>query len=134
MMGRRLAERGCDPEIIFTSPAERAIQTAEAIATEIEFPWEEIVVEDRLYGADMDDWLEIIQEFDDVFEWAMMFGHNPEITDLVNYFSPYDIPNVPTCGVVEFEFPIDHWNEIVQIKPKSIDFDYPKKKSSHHDS
>jgi phosphohistidine phosphatase len=133
MMGRRLVDRGCDPEIILTSPAERAMRTAEAIAQELEFPWDEIVVEDRLYGADMDDWLEIISQFDDIFEWAMLFGHNPEITDLVNFFSSYYIPNVPTCGIVEIEFPVERWDDIDQAEPTSFDFDYPKKEAPYDD-
>jgi phosphohistidine phosphatase len=63
----------------------------------------------------------------------MLFGHNPEITDLVNFFSSYYIPNVPTCGIVEIEFPVERWDDIDQAEPTSFDFDYPKKEAPYDD-
>lgn len=43
MMGRRLADQGAEVELLISSPATRAIRTAEAMAEELAYPWDEIV-------------------------------------------------------------------------------------------
>jgi phosphohistidine phosphatase len=128
-MGKRLAERGCAPDVVMSSPAARALATAEAIAEEIGVPWEEILVDDRLYGADVFDWLDVIHSLDDALEWVVVVGHNPGLTELVNDLSPYPIDNVPTCGVVGLKFDTPSWTMIGRLRPTGVDFDYPKKRS-----
>jgi phosphohistidine phosphatase len=126
-MGQRMAEWGMDPDLIISSPAVRAISTAEAVAEEIGYSPTDIVTEQRVYGADESDWLEIIQGLDDSLEHVMMVGHNPGLTEVVNALSPDPIGNVPTCGVVAFEFEAQMWAEIGHVRPKRVKFDYPKK-------
>ena len=55
-----------------------------------------------------------------------MFGHNPGLTDLVNYLSDANIYNMPTCSVVMIEFPFENWNEVSADTGKVVLFDYPK--------
>ena len=130
MMGQRLAERGVSPELIVSSPATRAIVTAETIALEIDYPLDDIVVNERIYGADVDDLLFVIRSLDETLEHVMCFGHNPGLTDLVNTLSPSQtINNVPTCGVIELVFETDTWASAGDVMPARMDFDYPKKTS-----
>jgi phosphohistidine phosphatase len=127
VMGKRLAARESRPDLIISSPATRALTTAEAIAAEIEYPVEEIVVGERMYGADVAEWLQIIRGLDDSWDHVMCCGHNPGLTDLVNALSPYAIDNIPTCGVVELAFDTDTWTDVGRIEPTQVHFDYPKK-------
>ena len=46
----------------------------------------------------------------------MVIGHNPGLTYLVNYFSNIRLYNLPTTGIVIFDFLIDNWKEIDKIK------------------
>jgi phosphohistidine phosphatase len=131
VMGKRLAERESIPDLIISSPAIRALTTAEVIAAEIEYPIEEIVIDERIYGAGVIEWLHIIQSLDDALDHIMCFGHNPGLTDLVNSISTYYIDNVPTCGVVELTFDTDTWADIGHIEPTQVHFDYPKKTAPH---
>jgi phosphohistidine phosphatase len=126
MMGERLAKREIEPDLIISSPATRALVTAEAIAREIGYPEEDIHADERLYGASSFELLEIIQELDNHLDHVMLFGHNPGLTDLVNDLG-CDIDNIPTCGVVKLEFDTDSWAHIGDIEPTCADFDYPKK-------
>lgn len=126
MMGERLARREIEPDAIITSPATRALVTAEVIAQEIGHPRDEIRIDERLYGASAFELLEIIQELDDYLDCVMLLGHDPGLTDLANDLG-CDIDNVPTCGVVELEFDTDSWALIDDVDPTRIDFDYPKK-------
>jgi phosphohistidine phosphatase len=130
IMGQRLADRGVSPELIVSSPATRAMVTAETIALEIDYPIEDIVVDERIYMADVRNWLAVIRSLDDTLVHVMLFGHNPGLTDLVNTLSPSQtINNVPTCGVVELDFETDTWASVGDVKPTRMDFDYPKKTS-----
>jgi phosphohistidine phosphatase len=127
MMGERLAGREAYADLMISSSAVRAVMTTEAIAEEIEYPADEIVVDERLYGADEFEILQVIQGLDDAWERVMLVGHNPGLTDLVNALSPTGIDNLPTCGIVELTYDTESWALIGRIDPVAVDFDYPKK-------
>ncbi len=127
MMGRRLADRGVEVELIVTSPATRAVATAEALAEELSVPWDEVVADDRLYDADAEDILTVIEEQDEWIDSLMVIGHNPALTSLANYVGRADLDNVPTTGVVELQYDVSRWSEMASARPKEIVFDYPKK-------
>lgn len=130
IMGQRLAERESYADLMISSPAARALATAEAIAEAIEYPEAEIVADERLYGADAFEWLEVIQGLDDGWDRVMCVGHNPGLTDLVDDLSPGQIGNVPTCGVVELKFDTDSWALVGRVEPAEVYFDYPKRMHS----
>ncbi len=130
MMGERLAGRESYADLVISSPTARALATAEAIAEEIEYPWAEIGVDERLYGGDLFELLKVVQGLDDALDRVMCVGHNPGLTELVNYLSPYQIDNVPTCGVVELKFETERWTLVGHIRPMEVNFDYPKKTNS----
>lgn len=54
LMGQRLVDRGCLPDLLLSSPAKRARQTAKRIAKQLAYPEERIeyateIYEDRLH-------------------------------------------------------------------------------------
>jgi phosphohistidine phosphatase len=57
-MGKRLAKRDVTPDLILSSPARRAVMTAEMIAKELDY---KLVVDDRLYACAADDLLKVIR-------------------------------------------------------------------------
>jgi phosphohistidine phosphatase len=126
VMGERLAKREVKPDAIISSPATRALTTAETIAREIGYPEEDIRLDERLYGASAFEMIEIIQEIDDALDCVMLFGHNPGLTDLANDLG-CEVDNVVTCGVIALEFDVDSWAHIDGVDPVYVDFDYPKK-------
>jgi phosphohistidine phosphatase len=127
MMGRRLVGRGIEVELVLSSPATRAQQTAEALAEELLYPWDEIVTEESLYEADSEEILAVIEEQDDWVDSVMVVGHNPGLTSLANYLGRIDIENVPTSGVVELRYDVSSWSRIASTAPTDVRFDYPKK-------
>lgn len=126
-MGRRLAIRGNAPELLMTSPAVRAIRTAEAIARAIEYPLSRMVLDDKLYHGNPNQMLDVIKSLDETLTRVMLVGHNPALTDTVNYLATSRIDNVPTSGVVELKFDVSSWNDLQRDSLKSFYFDYPKK-------
>ena len=102
-MGERLAKRDVKPSLILSSPAVRALRTAEIIAKKLDYRRKDIVVTERLYAAEADDLLDVIHQLGHKVERVMLFGHNPELTELAHRLSG-EITHMPTCVVAEFTF------------------------------
>ncbi len=128
-MGKRLKEKGILPSLMITSPAKRARSTARRIAEEVKYKKDEIKEERKLYHAEEDVILDVIQKIKDKHNIVMLFGHNPGLTNFVNSLQDkeVDIDNVPTCGIVAFQLNIDSWSEISWGKGTMVFFDYPKR-------
>ena len=125
-MGKRLAKRDVKPDLIVSSPATRAIATAHLMADEIDYRRKDIVEDDRLYANNAGRLLEVIRELDDKLRSVMLFGHNPEFTDLAHGLSA-DITEMPTCAVAEFSFDAKSWSDVGHVAPVSATLDHPKK-------
>ncbi len=126
-MGARLADWGPPVDRVISSSAVRALTTAELITQEMGLPWDEIVVDEALYHATVEDMLDIIQYQEDYLDGLMLFGHNPGLTYLVNDLSDLDLGNLPTCGVVVLQFAVEHWAEIGTAAAITAEIETPKK-------
>ena len=56
----------------------------------------------------------------------MLFGHDPEFTDLAHRFSG-KITRMPTCAVARFTFDAPSWSAAASQTPVTAALDYPKK-------
>lgn len=126
VMGKRIHDYGIRPSLIISSPATRAWSTADAIASEIAYPKEFLQREEHLYLASLDEILDTIMGQDSGFNSLMIVGHNPGLTDLVNFLQPGLTNNLPTAGVVAVEIDQDHWNLFEQPKTRLLVHDWPK--------
>jgi phosphohistidine phosphatase len=124
-MGERLAKRDVKPDLILSSPAVRALATAEIIAKKLEYAIKDIVVEERLYSAVPDDLLDVIHELGEKPKCVMLFGHNPEFAELAHRLSS-EISEMPTCAVAEFRFDIKSWSSVSKQAPAKVAVYTPK--------
>ncbi len=128
MMGRRLADSAISPELIISSTATRAVKTAQLIALEIGYPEDAIMQVSDIYDAYVDDLEPIIHEIDDTLTRVMLVGHNPGITELVNWLSGANISNIPTGGIVTLRSGSDNsWRGFSKAGAELIQYDYPKR-------
>jgi phosphohistidine phosphatase len=125
-MGKRLARRGVKPNALLSSPAARALATAEQLASALGIARKDIVLNEHLYNATPDDLLVVIQKLVPGPERLMLVGHNPGLAELANYFSR-EITNMPTASVVAFEFAVSSWAEIRMASPTQTLFEQPDK-------
>ncbi len=127
LMGKYYKQNYNIPQCIISSPATRAITTCKIIASEIIFPNSSILEENSLYDADISDFIRVINNIDNQMEYAMIVGHNPTLTWLVDYLTGQYIDNIPTCGIVRIIFNITYWEEVDEGKGIFTSFDFPKK-------
>jgi phosphohistidine phosphatase len=127
VMARRVADAGIRPSQIISSPAVRAWTTAKIFARELGYPAEFLQREDSLYLASLDNLLDVVAMQEAGFNHLMLFGHNPGLTDLVNYLVPGLTNNLPTSGVVTVSFTADDWMLYDRPATELVLHDYPKK-------
>jgi phosphohistidine phosphatase len=125
-MGRRLAKRGVRPDRVISSPAVRARTTAELIAAQLGIGASDIAIDDRLYAASPATLLAVIREQEDRFACVMIFGHNPEFTEVAQRLSGGEITDMPTCGVAELHFDAAPWAELGETPASQVHFESPK--------
>lgn len=126
-MGERVALTGKIPEMIISSPANRALHTAIIMAKVWELQDHNIRISDNLYLPYQDDIISLLFELTDDVKSVALFGHNPGFTDFANRFLENPLENLPTAGIVIVTLNIDSWSDIVDCKVDEAIVDYPKK-------
>jgi phosphohistidine phosphatase len=108
--------------LIWSSTAKRASETAVIFAQIQMWPLESIVFKDELYTFDSAKLEKIIKSCDNSYENVILFGHNEAITEFVNKFGDVFIDNVPTAGFVSLSFDADSWSTIRKGKTNKVLF------------
>lgn len=120
-MAEQMAKKGIHPDIILCSPAKRAKSTAKHFSEKLQA---DIIYNSAIYEASALTLKEIIKEAFKHYDEIMLVGHNPSLTMLTNSFTNHQIDNIPTAGIVGFEFDIQ---TIKGAKTALLFFEYPKK-------
>ena len=127
-MGKRLAKRHVKPDLLVSSPALRALTTAQLIADEIGYARKDITVDERMYASSADALLAVIRALDKKLDRVMLFGHNPEFTELAHRLSG-EIVDMPTCAVAEFRFDTKKWSDIGKVEPVESTLEPPLRRA-----
>jgi phosphohistidine phosphatase len=125
-MGRRLVQRGIQPDLILTSPATRAQSTAMHYAAQLGCAPDVLQLNPAQYAASPSALLAVVQGLPPQMRTVLLVGHNPESTVLANALGGLAIDNIPTCGVVALEFVLDSWRDLKTGKGALLFFDFPK--------
>ena len=110
-VGGWLRDRSLVPDLIVTSDAVRARETAAALATAAAYT-REIVVEPSLYHATPADAIAVLKGIaHQTARTVLIVGHNPGLEDLVSRLSGQH-HNLVTAAIVALGVPIDRWSEL----------------------
>ena len=101
IMSQKIKELGLNPQLIICSTALRAKKTAKGVSKV--FPQAPIVLEKRLYEANLQTYISIINTLAQKFDEVVIIAHNPQITQSAEFLSGADIQNIPTSGFVVLE-------------------------------
>jgi len=117
---KKLKKAGIKPDLILSSPAVRARQTAEIFAEILDYPEDKIILKKNFYFEPeelvINEILSLPPEADTVF----LVGHNPLWTDLADYYSNDEIWHLRTSGVAGIGFDTDDWTEIETAPRKDL--------------
>lgn len=126
-MARRFKERSIAPDLLYSSPAKRALKTCKIFAEELRLPKAFVRTDDALYHADAEKLLGLCRKLKDKQTTVLVFGHNPGLTEFTNLISGQNILNIPTCGIAAVRFRVKQWKDVAPGKGKLEFFDFPKK-------
>jgi phosphohistidine phosphatase len=125
-MAKRLKEKRITPDLMLTSPANRALSTCEKIAHILQYAPGKIKTERSLYHANEDEILMVVKKLNEKHDEVIIIGHNPGLTNFVNKLTDARIDNIPTCGIVACFMDVDSWKKITWDSGKVDFFDFPK--------
>jgi phosphohistidine phosphatase len=115
------------PGLMMSSPATRALNTGLIFARAMSFNMAHFLLNEGIYEAPAQRLIKIIRHLNDEHHNLMLFGHNPGFTNVCNELAEeMDFENVPTCGIVCFEFPVKKWEDITPKTGKLLYHYFPK--------
>jgi len=133
VMGQRLAGGKVKVDAIWSSPALRALQTAELLAHPLKISGKLIEQHERLYTSSNEDLFLEVSTCSDKINALLVIGHNPVISEfadlLIDHNYAAEISQIPTCGIVALKFKCSSWTQIKNNPGQLLFFDYPKKSS-----
>jgi len=124
-MGINLAEQELALDIIISSPAARALNTATLIAEQLQYDPDRVHTNLNIYEASVRTLLQVINNFKEDWENVLLVGHNPAISYLAEYLSKYDIGDMTTCGMVSLDINVKKWEEVAEGTATFLKYEYP---------
>jgi phosphohistidine phosphatase len=110
--GRAVTRRGVPLDLIVSSDARRAYQTATLAAAELAQP-APILIDPAIYHAngDLDGLLEVVRRLPGTAASAMIVGHNPGLEDLAAALTGQTV-TLPTGGLACVTLPVEGWRQV----------------------
>jgi phosphohistidine phosphatase len=126
VMAKRLFDKKITIDAFISSPAKRALTTAQYFTEVYNSEKKNIIQIKELYHASVETFFNVIARTDNKFNNIALFSHNPGITSFVNELTNASIDNMPTCGIFAIKVDCDDWNKFYSAKKTFWFFDYPK--------
>ena len=127
-MGRYLRGKSIHPDVIISSPAPRAKDTAKVIAEQIGYDLAKIELNEKLFDGGPKAYLAAINRLPDTTQSAMIVGHNPDVSYLAEFLTHERIGSMSKGAVIAVTFEDVAWAEVsgrtgsvsFQISPKQL--------------
>jgi phosphohistidine phosphatase len=117
-IGNFLKSRNIQADLIISSSANRAYETAAIIAGVIDYPLNKIDKQASFYNAEDSTILDHLFSIDNEINSVMIFGHNPTFTNLANIFLGDIIDWMPTTAVLSINFATHKWEDLMLADKK----------------
>lgn len=111
LMGKHLSKIKQPPELILSSTATRAFDTAKLANEEGE--WGSTLLTSRhLYLTSVDEMIEQIKLIDDTVERLMIVSHEPSCSELISEVCMGAYVKFPTAALARIDFRVDKWSAV----------------------
>ena len=117
-VGVWLAQQNLVPDVIVSSPAERALVTAEKACKAMGNGAQDIQKDERIYEAGLGDLLKVLADCPADAGRVMLVGHNPGLEELLEWLVidsvpvPEDGKLLPTATLARLQMPAD-WGALI---------------------
>lgn len=113
-MGVWLWQQNLRPDLIISSPAERAITTAHKCCKSMGMKAGDVSTDERIYDGTLDELLKVLKDAPADVGRTLLVGHNPGLEELLEFLvaDPVPLPEdgklLPTATLAHLEMP-DDW-------------------------
>ena len=111
-MSVHMKELGWIPDLILSSPAVRAFETARIFADNLGVNGAGFKVDEKLYLPDFSVLLRTLLYLSDDIGSVMIVGHEPSLTYLINHFLTKPMDRVVTASMTMIDLKIDEWKDL----------------------
>lgn len=123
----QLKEMGIRPDLILSSPASRAKQTAQIFAKGLQYDEDKIEYQKFIYdGYTSAEFIDFLGKYDRSNDTIIVMGHNPEIAMMAINLTDGNYFHFPTAAATGISYNIDSWKEMMVREGKTEWFIYPK--------
>ncbi|QHV97926.1 SixA phosphatase family protein [Spirosoma endbachense] len=127
-IGRYLHTKGIHPDVIFSSTAPRARDTAKVVAEQLGFDQSQIQLDDKLYEGGPKAYLAAINALPEGPQSAMIVGHNPDVSYFAEFLTHQSVGSMSKGAVIAVTFDGISWAEVsgrtgsvsFEIAPKQL--------------
>ncbi|AZQ44632.1 SixA phosphatase family protein [Nonlabens ponticola] len=112
LIGKALLKTSLKPDLIMSSPAARALQTATIVTEYLDYNLSSLKLNRSLYTFDSNELAVAIKEVTNEVDTLLVFSHNHGLTEFANQYGSTRFDNVPTTGVVVIDFDIPKWSDL----------------------
>lgn len=109
-IGDYLRKRKVKADLLISSPAERARQTAELILKSTD-PKVELRFDKRIYDASLRRLLNVVSQVEDTAVSVILVGHNPGFEELFEALTGAG-RGLPTASVACIELSLENWSKV----------------------
>jgi len=120
-LGGKLHKKDIHLDLIITSPAVRAITTAQIIANSLDMKRTNFLIDPLVYGAEIAALLKLISGISKRYDDVMIVGHNPSLTDLASHLAGESIA-LSTCSLMKASFDFKDWSKVLTEKSSKFSF------------
>lgn len=112
-IGLELKARDVFPDVIISSPAKRALKTAQIFAENLDYNPQKIKKVKAIYdGLTTSEFAEMIRQLPAESNTAFFFGHNPGFYYYVSNLLKEFHGDMPTSSTVVIDFDVNTWPEV----------------------
>ncbi|VAW62375.1 hypothetical protein MNBD_GAMMA09-3595 [hydrothermal vent metagenome] len=111
---------------IISSDAVRALATARQYEAQLQ-PEHGLITNHDLYCASLQQLLQAIKNISSENKAVMLVGHNPGMSEVLNYLASSDVADMPTCSVGIIRFEVEQWRDVSIESSELLAFEYPEK-------
>lgn len=112
VIGKHLKEKHLQPDLIISSPAIRALETAKGISACVPYDKKKITVEPVVYFGTSSAIIEMLKGLNNQYHDVFLFGHEPILSSLIFQFTKTTLEKFPTCSVFRIAFKTDTWSSV----------------------
>ena len=101
------------PDLVLSSPADRALETANVFVARLGVPGDRVTLREDLYGGLLpEEFLLVVQGLPDSASTVMVFGHDPSFTEFASFLVPRFGAAIPKAGVLVVDIERAKWRSV----------------------